>query len=531
MKKFKLEAPATIRIACTREDKEEIFEIKKSEAFIGRRYETFQPDLDLSPDTTSSRHHARIWVEDGVYWVEDLGSKLGTQVNGKEIKGRGAVRLPIGVFVHIGKAQLRLLTPGTSLEEPVALPAEPDGHRTEVKIDSSLDVHVEAVDPKKAPSEEVIQRQALLLALPLEFATDTPLNDLLQTVVQRALEIIGGAERGTLLLCDRHRDALLLAAFVSADAPAVSETLARQALKERRGFIWRRGGGTDLALSMQRHAMQSGMYAPLIWHDKPLGVICVDNPFRESAFSEDDLRLLLSVAHYAAMAVANHHLRNDLQEKSVLLERLLANFSPRLREKLLAKARQGRLRPGGEKSEVTILFSDIRGFTKMSAGMDAHDVVDLLNDYFPALADAIFKFDGTIDKFVGDAILAVFGSPERDTAQHEKALRAAWAMQEAIRTVNEQRAARGDVTCQIGIGLHCGEVFHGFIGAKERLEFTVIGDAVNRTARICDGAGAGEILFSPELHQRAYKSVQAEKSSIATKHEGDFTVFRLKGMV
>src|ERR1043166_7130566 len=114
MKKFKLEAPATIRIACTREDKEEIFEIKNSEAFIGRPYETFQPDPDVSPDTPSSRHHARIWVEDRVYCVEGLGSKLGTQVNGKEIKGRGAVRLPIGVFVHIGKAQLRLLTPGTS---------------------------------------------------------------------------------------------------------------------------------------------------------------------------------------------------------------------------------------------------------------------------------------------------------------------------------------------------------------------------------------------------------------------------------
>ena len=99
------------------------------------------------------------------------------------------------------------------------------------------------------------------------------------------------------------------------------------------------------------------------------------------------------------------------------------------------------MRPGGEKSEVVILVSDIRGYTLLSSGMDTDDVVDLLNDYFSALTDAIFQHDGTIDKITGDAILAVFGCPEPDSMRHEKAVRAALAMQSAMAEVSESSHA------------------------------------------------------------------------------------------
>jgi adenylate cyclase len=102
-------------------------------------------------------------------------------------------------------------------------------------------------------------------------------------------------------------------------------------------------------------------------------------------------------------------------------------------------------------------------------------------------------------------------------------------MQEAVRKLNEARAARNRATCQIGIGIHCGEVLHGFIGSPERMEFTVIGDAVNRAARYCDGAQAGEILISPEVHQHAWRAVRTESTSIPTKHEGDLPAFRVTG--
>jgi len=266
---------------------------------------------------------------------------------------------------------------------------------------------------------------------------------------------------------------------------------------------------------------------PLIWRGQALGAACVDNSEGGTLFTADDLRLMLAVAHYAAMAATQTKLQDDLRRNAALLSRLLTNFSPTIRDKLLSRAAHGRLRPGGEKSEVVILASDIRGFTLLTAGMDTDDVVDMLNDYFAALVDAIFEHDGTVDKISGDAILAVFGCPEPDALRHEKAVRAALAMQSVMTEVSERRKRRGQVTCTIGIGVHCGEVLHGFIGSNDRMQLTIIGEAANWTARYCAGAKSGEILISPALHQRLWRYVDAELTSIETKHEGVLSAYRL----
>ena len=100
----------------------------------------------------------------------------------------------------------------------------------------------------------------------------------------------------------------------------------------------------------------------------------------------------------------------------------------------------------------------------------------------------------------------------------------------AVKELNTRRKVQGQVTCEIGIGIHCGEVLHGFIGAAEQVEFTVIGDAVNRASRYCDGAEAGEVLISPEVYQRVWEIVKEERITIETKHEGDFTAHRIKNV-
>jgi adenylate cyclase len=217
----------------------------------------------------------------------------------------------------------------------------------------------------------------------------------------------------------------------------------------------------------------------------------------------------------------------DLQAQNLLLKRLLTHFSPKLRQRLLERASRGRLSLGGERSEVSILFSDIRGFTALSASMEPGAVVDMLNDYFAALVDAIFRHEGTVDKFIGDAILAVFGSPDPDPKHHEQALRAAMAMQEAIAKLNATRKDQGLPICEIGIGIHSGEVLHGFIGTQERLEFTVVGDAVNRASRFCAAAGANEVLLSQEFHRHVWREAEVEPREVPTKHEGNWAGFRV----
>ena len=102
-------------------------------------------------------------------------------------------------------------------------------------------------------------------------------------------------------------------------------------------------------------------------------------------------------------------------------------------------------------------------------------------------------------------------------------------MQSAMSQVSEKRKCRGQATCTIGIGVHCGEVLHGFIGSNDRMQLTLIGDAANWTARYCAGAGGGEILISSALHQRLWRHIDAELIKIETKHEGQLSAYRLKG--
>jgi adenylate cyclase len=508
---------------------EKIFDKPCEAVVLGRPRQGVHVDIDLSPDLRVSRPHARISFAEGQYWIEDLGSANGTELDGEQIKGKGKLRLEPGQKIRISDTTIDVEPPVDQISLEADLGSDDKTLvTTRLDIDALIDASApvfgagQPVDPARA------EALALLYELPLRFGEETELDALFQTIIERLVAIIPAASRGALLLEDPESGALLLKAHVPAGRPSVSMTLASRAMTRREGFIWREG--LDPSQSQFLNQIKTGMYVPLMWKGRTLGAVCVDNSEGGALFTTEDLRLMLAVAHYAAMASMQTLLQNDLRRNAALLGRLLANFSPRIRDRLLSRAARGRLRPGGEKSEVVILVSDIRGYTLLTSGMDTDDVVDLLNDYFSVLTDVIFQHDGTIDKITGDAILAVFGCPEPDAMRHEKAVRAALAMQSAMVDISEQRKRRGLVTCTIGIGVHCGEVLHGFIGSNDRLELTVIGEAANWTARYCDGAAGGEILISPALHQRLWHYVDAELTSIQTKHEGALSAFRLKGI-
>jgi GAF domain-containing protein len=192
---------------------------------------------------------------------------------------------------------------------------------------------------RESSTLDAAQQQSLLLEILTHFTLPAPLDQLLQTILNRIIELIPGAVRATLVLYDLPADKLLMAAYVSPDEPAVSETLARRALQKEQAFVWRNRFGTDHALSIHRHQIQSGMYAPLIHNGRPLGVLCVDNPDCQSAFSDHDLQLLVAVADHAAVAVSFSQLREELAAKSILFEEALAQLPPDARARLLDKAR------------------------------------------------------------------------------------------------------------------------------------------------------------------------------------------------
>lgn len=169
----------------------------------------------------------------------------------------------------------------------------------------------------------------------------------------------------------------------------------------------------------------------------------------------------------------------------------------------------------GKRQEVTILFQDIRDFTKMSEKMQADDLAEFLNEFRKRMTNVIFANGGTLDKYIGDAIMATFGTPTVSENDTLNAVNAGKQMLSSLKEWNIERKREGKSEIRIGIGLHCGEVFTGNIGFEDRMEYTVIGDAVNTASRIeslCKQFQA-EFLISDEVYQKVKENIQVEKLS------------------
>ena len=158
-----------------------------------------------------------------------------------------------------------------------------------------------------------------------------------------------------------------------------------------------------------------------------------------------------------------------------------------------------KLKLGGEEREVTILFTDIRGFTSMSENMNPEEIVTTLNEYFSEMIDIVFKYDGTLDKIIGDELMVVFGAPLAAKDDTERALKTAIEMQSKIKELNKTRKQRKEKPVLVGAGINKGFVVSGNIGSRDMMDYTVIGDTVNLGSRLCSSAGPGEIIVSKEV--------------------------------
>jgi adenylate cyclase len=172
----------------------------------------------------------------------------------------------------------------------------------------------------------------------------------------------------------------------------------------------------------------------------------------------------------------------DITHEQRMMATLSRYVDRRVAEELI-KDKQS-LKLGGVRRKVTVLFSDIRGFTTISESAAAEEIVDLLNDYFSRMVHIIFAHGGTLDKFIGDAIMAVFGAPVQHEDDTARAVQAALDMRRELKAFNAERRAKGKFEIQTGIGLGYGEAISGNIGSDQRMDYTVIGDAVNLSSRL-----------------------------------------------
>jgi adenylate cyclase len=216
------------------------------------------------------------------------------------------------------------------------------------------------------------------------------------------------------------------------------------------------------------------------------------DPF--GSFTSEDLELITAVAAQTAMVVETVKAHKRLAREEVAR----ANYSRFMPEYVVKQLLDNpdSFRLGGVNQTITVLFADIRGFTALSESENPEKVVGLLNRYFSAMSEIIFSHGGTLDKYIGDGLMAIFGAPTASPNDSQNALTSAIDMQKRLVQLNEELQAEGYNAVHIGIGLHTGEATIGYIGSNKRSEYTAIGDTVNLAARLEQNAKPGQILIS-----------------------------------
>jgi adenylate cyclase len=249
------------------------------------------------------------------------------------------------------------------------------------------------------------------------------------------------------------------------------------------------------------------MTVPLVHHDELLGVMHLDSMVATGAFGEKDLQLFTGIASQAAVAIHNSLLARKIEHEAKTRAQFQRLLSPNLVEQVVAGKLQ--LEKGGALQEVTALFSDIRGFTAMSEKRAPQEIVRMLNEYFELMVDVVFKYQGTLDKFVGDEIIALFGAPVGIAEAELSAVECALDMQRALKDFNRTRAAEGQEEIRVGIGINTGPMVTGAIGSSRALQYTAIGDAMNLAARLCTAAKPDQILISEGTYRKIADRVAA----------------------
>ena len=471
-------------------------------------------------DPRASRYHAHVTFRDGAYVIVD-GSPDG-KLSANHVFVNSEQRLEHalrdGDRMTIGASQLRFDTADERQAEPqVQYDDKPLGH-TQLLV-SANDVIRAALSSRHAaaqaaPSAELedLRRKAKILALLYEMSKTLGSVFELDSIFDKACEVIFSAtpaDRVVALLADESRgggedDLRVVAMRLRDDERAaqglklsVGRTITRKVMRERQALLSQDAAADSEFAgvhSIVSQGVRSTICAPLIAESRVHGALYADRLDPFTSFTRDDLELVSAVAAQAAVAVENARSHERLAREEVAR----ANYSRFMPEYVVQQLLESpeSFKLGGVNQAVTVIFADIRGFTRISEKAPPERVVQLLNHYFTAMTDIIFGHGGTLDKYLGDGLMALFGAPTATPDDACNAVSAAVAMQRRMVDINTQLRSEGLAEIAIGIGLHTGEATVGYIGSERRSEYTAIGDTVNLAARLEQNALPGQILLS-----------------------------------
>jgi adenylate cyclase len=518
--------------------------LEGSELRIGRGSDN---DVVLS-DFSVSRRHAALRNEGGTWYIHDLMSTNGVQVNRTTVKKapmRVGDRLKVGIFefeVEGDTAELAKATAvaGTPLP-PLGASVQPSASLSSATIirrlsDFSADYGLAPTRPGEKPKKlegassgsraekrkDLDQAYAnrvfgFLTRLGRLLVRADDVDEVLSKVMDLAFEALP-VDRGFILLRDGDEGEAVceLARFgervefrPQSEVP-VSRTMLDSVMRERVALLTydaladqRLAGGDSIRI----HQIRAAMCTPLWSGERIIGVMQVDTPFHTGSFNEDDLDLFTAVANFAAVAIEGIRNADKLAVERQVRSRLERYHSPAVIEEVL-RAQEGGIE-GDEgvsrlrTADVTVLFADLVGFTPFTELSSPEQVAELLSGYFTHSVEAIFAEGGTLDKFIGDCVMAFFGAPVPLADHAVRAARAAARIQQSLAAWNLEREAAGQPPVVCRVALNSGPVVVGDVGSNRRVDYTVLGNTVNIAARLESSvAGPSEVVMGDETWGR-----------------------------
>jgi len=466
-------------------------------------------------DRIISKEHAQIQrAADGRYLLRDLRSLNGTFMRGERVADHylgdgdeftmGSTRI---VFVDKPKVD-------DALQRVTIAPGLTESHiRGRIQANTG-----DFMPERQIGDDKALRRDYERLRIGHELAravgNELDLDKLLPKILDKAFELVG-ADRGVILLHDEKTQELI-PRFVKTRSGksdpniVLSKTVMAEVVSNKAAVL-----SSDATMdarfsgahSIIMQGIRSTMTLPLLYAGEMLGIMHLDSLFTSNAFTEKDLQICTGMAAQAAISIQNARLAQRIEREAQTRAQISRLIPPSVVDQVM----KGELviERGGRLSECTMLFSDIRGFTTMSDGREPQEIVNTLNEYFEVMVDILFKYNGTLDKFVGDEIIGLFGAPIHLDDAPFKAVSCAIAMLDALEEFNTTRASENLAAIRIGIGINTGNVITGSIGSTRALQYTAIGDAMNVASRLVNVAGSGEIIISEHTYRACTGRIEA----------------------
>ena len=459
------------------------------------------------PDHTVSRSHAECVSVGGRWTVRDLGSRNGTRVNDEVVQER---ELSPGDVINLGNFSVRFE------EDPRAVVQLSGGEEGVPVLEGTIIRPVEAIEQElgggvlggqgeaAAADADKVAKFGRIISVLAEVSRAVLAIPDLEGLLHRILDVIFEhvpVQRGVILLFNEKTKELEPRAVRQAGKDAgtfrISNSIAKKAFEDGVAILSHDAQVDprfNAGESIRFLGIRSALCVPLKVEKAVLGLIYVDTPLKVRAFDSFDLDLLSALCGYAAVGIRQAELRAAVEAERRAKARLERYHSPSVVRRIMASGEPGE----GSSLQVrevvgTILFADLVGFTAMTEHMPPGEVARMLNRFFSRMTDAIFNHEGTLDKFIGDAVMAIFGAPIPAQDHAERAVRCALEMRRSLDDLNRDTLAANPLTFRIGI--NTGPLVAGDIGSVRRMEYTVLGTTVNVASRLeSEVAKPGQIV-------------------------------------